>query len=355
MIRSDAAAPGLRPDRRCYGRRRVLQSELRTTRRGGISALPLLEKAAASVAIAPDDDPIVIADFGSSQGRNSLLPLSTAIKSLRRRLGVDRPISVFHTDQPGNDFSTLFQVVHTDPDSYLETSRTYLLLLPASLFMNRFFAEHDHARLEFLCVDVPSQLAALIPGHIFSTRSSDAVLAAFNKRGDDDWRRFLSLRATELRTGGRLVIVIAARGDEGLNGMEPLMDHANAVLLGMVKNRTISAAERERIVVPAHPKSLHDLLAPFAGKWRFHGLAMEHCEVFPDHTQCGTITSVIMTGNRWLFTRPVFSARPLGRHSQVPWMTIAPPPTEPPSFISLSKACCIELLQILSQLDSISA
>ena len=164
----------------------------------------------------------------------------------------------------------------------------------------------------------PSQLAALIPGHVFSTRSSRAVLAAFNKRGDDDWRRFLSLRATELRTGGRLVIVIAARGDDGLNGFEPLMDHANAVLLDLVTNRTISAAERERMVVPAHPKSLQDLLAPFAGKSRFHGLAMEHCEVFPDQTQCGTITSVIMTGNWWLFTRPVFSAQPLGRHSQVP-------------------------------------
>jgi len=54
---------------------------------GGISALPLLEKAAASVAIEPDNDPVVIADFGSSQGRNSLLPLGIAIKSLRRRLG----------------------------------------------------------------------------------------------------------------------------------------------------------------------------------------------------------------------------------------------------------------------------
>jgi hypothetical protein len=120
MIRSDAAAPGLSGPTGAamegggsYNRNSAQQGA------GGISALPLLEKAAASVAIEPDDDPVVIADFGSSQGRNSLLPLGTAIKSLRRRLGVDRPISVFHTDQPGNDFSTLFQVVHTDPGSYL--------------------------------------------------------------------------------------------------------------------------------------------------------------------------------------------------------------------------------------------
>ena len=221
MIRSDAAAPpGLSGPTGAamegggsYNRNSAQQGA------GGISALPLLEKAAASVAIAPDDDPIVIADFGSSQGRNSFLPLSTAIKSLRRRLGVDRPISVFHTDQPGNDFSTLFQVVHTDPDSYLRDQPNVFTFATGKSFYEPLFPPNTITLgWSSYALMWPSQLAALIPGHVFSTRSSGAVLAAFNKRGDDDWRRFLSLRATELRTGGRLVIVIAARGDEGLNG-----------------------------------------------------------------------------------------------------------------------------------------
>ena len=83
----------------------------------------------------------------------------------------------------------------------------------------------------------PSRLAALIPGHVFSTRSSGAVLAAFNKQGDDDRQRFRSLRATELRSGGRLVIVIAARGDDGMNELKPLMDHANAVLRDFISEQ----------------------------------------------------------------------------------------------------------------------
>ena len=49
----------------------------------------------------------------------------------------------------------------------------------------------------------------------------------------------------ELRQSGRLVIVVAARDDNDLHGLEPLMDHANAVLLDMVKDGTITAAERE--------------------------------------------------------------------------------------------------------------
>ena len=38
---------------------------------GGALALPLLEKAARDLVLDPDDRPVVIADYGSSQGKNS--------------------------------------------------------------------------------------------------------------------------------------------------------------------------------------------------------------------------------------------------------------------------------------------
>lgn len=62
--------------------------------------------------------PVVIADYGSSQGKNSLVPIQVAISILRTRLGSSRAISVFHIDQPSNDFNTLFEVLDRDPDSY---------------------------------------------------------------------------------------------------------------------------------------------------------------------------------------------------------------------------------------------
>ena len=49
----------------------------------------------------------MIADYGSSQGKNSLAPMGIAIGNLRPRLGPNRPIFVFHVDQPSNDFNTL--------------------------------------------------------------------------------------------------------------------------------------------------------------------------------------------------------------------------------------------------------
>jgi hypothetical protein len=55
-------------------------------------ALPLLEKAARELALDPGDAPIVIADYGSSQGRNSLAPIRAALAALRGRLLPRRPI-----------------------------------------------------------------------------------------------------------------------------------------------------------------------------------------------------------------------------------------------------------------------
>jgi hypothetical protein len=175
MIRSDAGAPGpsgltsaAMEGGGSYNRNSAQQGA------GGISALPLLEKAAASVAIEPDDDPVVIADFGSSQGRNSLLPIGAAIKSLRRRLGVDRPISVFHTDQPGNDFSTLFQVVHTDPGSYLRDQPNVFSFATGKSFYEPLFPPNTITLgWSSYALMWPSQLQHLFPV-MFSAREAAA-------------------------------------------------------------------------------------------------------------------------------------------------------------------------------------
>jgi hypothetical protein len=249
---------------------------------GGASALPLLQEAARRVILDSADRPIVIADFGSSQGRNSLRPMSAAIAALRERTGVDQALSIVHTDLPGNDFSTLFEVLQTDPDSYLRGQRNVFPSAIGRSFYQRLFPE-NHVTLAWSAYAVlwPSRVPAFIPGHFYSTRSSGTVLEAFNKQGEEDWRTFLSHRAKELRHGGRLVILVPARDDAGLHRTEPLQDHANAVLGDMVSEGFLRPAERERMVLTAHPKSLQDLLAPFAGSGKFEGLAVEHCQVAP--------------------------------------------------------------------------
>ncbi len=73
---------------------------------GNATALALWEKAAQSVQLG--EETLVIADYGSSQGINSMEPVSAAIRVLRSRVGEDRMVEVIHTDLPSNDFASLF-------------------------------------------------------------------------------------------------------------------------------------------------------------------------------------------------------------------------------------------------------
>src|ERR1700723_1366411 len=72
---------------------------------GGALALPLWEKAVRSVELETGERPIVIADYGSSQGKNSLAPMRVAIRTLRTRVGNERAVVVIHVDQHANDFN----------------------------------------------------------------------------------------------------------------------------------------------------------------------------------------------------------------------------------------------------------
>lgn len=86
---------------------------------GGAVAVPWFEEAARLVPIDRNEGPLVIADYGSSQGKNSLEPIRAAISVLRARSSRDRPLLVYHTDLPANDFGELFRVLEDDPNSYL--------------------------------------------------------------------------------------------------------------------------------------------------------------------------------------------------------------------------------------------
>jgi hypothetical protein len=110
--------------------------------------------------------------------------------------------------------------------------------------------------------------------------STGAVRAEFERQGAQDWEAFLSLRARELRPGGRLVVVSPALADDGSSGLENTMDQANAVLAEMVVDGAITAEERARMVLGSHPRRKRELLAPFARDKHFQHLTVEDFEMF---------------------------------------------------------------------------
>jgi hypothetical protein len=247
---------------------------------GAAFALPHLEKAVRNAELGSGDRPVVIADYGSSQGKNSMVPMRVAIKALRHRIGPHRPIAVFHVDQPSNDFKTLFEVLDADPDRYVLDEPN---VFPAAI--GRSFYENvlppgsvDVGWCSYAAVWL-SRIPTVIPGHMFIARSTGAVRAEFDRQGAHDWQAFLSLRARELRPGGRLVVVLPALPDDGVSGFEHIMDQANAVLAEMVAEGAITAEERARMVIGSYLRRKNDLLAPFGHDGQFQHLTVEDFEM----------------------------------------------------------------------------
>jgi hypothetical protein len=247
--------------------------------RGGAFALPHFERAVRALPLDTGDQPIVIADYGSSQGKNSLAPMRIAIEALRTRRGPDRPIVVYHVDLPANDFNALFETLQDDPERYvLNQPNVFPCAIGRSFYENVLPPGGVHIGWSSYAAMWVSRIPTRIPGHFFVLRSAGEVRAAFDQQGARDWERFLSLRSRELRAGGRLVVSVPAANDDDVSGFEDIMDHVNAVLAEMVGEGAVTQNERARMVIGAWPRRRRDLLAPFARGGKFMELKVEHCE-----------------------------------------------------------------------------
>ncbi|MFP3569767.1 SAM-dependent methyltransferase [Paraburkholderia sp. SIMBA_030] len=249
---------------------------------GGALALNALKQAAASVVLETTGQPIVIAEYGASQGRNSQLPMRVAIAGLRARAGPDRPILVYHEDLPINDFGSLFKVLETDPDRYVrDDPHVYPCAIGRSFYESVLPPAYVHLGWSAYAAMWLSHVPTPVAGHIYVPCMKGAASAAFHEQGIKDWQKFLSLRAAELRPGGRLVVVLPGADDDGRTGFEPLMNDANDVLTQMADEGALTADERAHMVLSTFGRPLRELLTPFATDGRFCELSIEHCERLP--------------------------------------------------------------------------
>jgi hypothetical protein len=265
---------GVTEGRGSYNRHAVSQAA------GGAAALPLLRKAAQHVAVDPGDTPIVIADYGSSQGQNSLKPIRAAIAVLRARTTERRPICVTHVDVAENDFSMLFGMLDESSDSYLSgDDNIYPNAIGRSFYRAVLPPAHVHLGWSSHAAVWLSLAPTNILGHVWILASTGATRVAFERQAARDWEAFLRSRARELREGGRLVVVLPAALDDGTSPINAGMNHINAALAQMVTDRVITAEEYESMTLLSYPRRKSEVLAPFGQVGRFANLVLEQCEV----------------------------------------------------------------------------
>jgi hypothetical protein len=244
------------------------------------SVLPLFEQVVRDTAIDDGDRPVVVADYGSSQGKNSLAPMRLAIQTVRARLGPSRPVVIYHIDQASNDFNALFKVLDHDPEGYaVGEPNVFPCAIGRSFYGSVLPPETVDIGWSSYAVVWLSRIPTPIPGHFHSRRSTGTVRAEFDRQGVQDWESFLSLRATELRPGGHLMVALPRADDTGgLPGFLDLLDQANIVLAEMVADGSITSDERARMALGSYERGRRDLLAPFDAKGRFRELIVKHCE-----------------------------------------------------------------------------
>lgn len=119
------------------------------------------------------------------------------------------------------------------------------------------------------------------PDHIVGALSRDpAVQAAVAAQKADDLRRFLSSRATELRPGGRM-LNLSTGGLPDRWGWDWLCGWMWECVLEMGREGLLSADEQLRCTLPAGPRTLAEMEAPFATDGQFAGLTLDQVDVFP--------------------------------------------------------------------------
>jgi S-adenosylmethionine-dependent carboxyl methyltransferase len=272
---------------------------------GSSPAVPLFEKAANQVQLTSAAEPVVIADYGSSEGHNSLEPLTAAIGILRRRMGPKRAIWVVHTDLPGNDFTALFRMLASDQSSYLRRDPVVFPSAIGRSFYDQILPSSSVSLgWSSWAVQWLSRVPALIPDQVQVAYSRDAgARAAFARQAAEDWRCFLTHRAAELRPGGRLVVLSMAVDEHGDFGYRPIVAAIYGGIMDLVEEGFVKEEEAGRMVIPTFARSREEFMAPFALNGSFSSLAMEEIDLFcgEDHiwAEFQNHGNALAFGTRW--------------------------------------------------------
>jgi hypothetical protein len=247
--------------------------------------MPFWESACRTVEIRTE--PLVIVDYGSSQGRNSMVPMRTAIEELRRRAGACTPIEVIHTDLPSNDFSSLFEALQDEPNSDMAgASGIFPSAIGRSYFDPILPPGRVHLGWNSWTMQWMSRSPVDAPDHIVAGLSRFAhVYTAVKNQQAIDWKRFLEVRSSEMRPGAKLLSAFTGRiADE--TGWEWLCGELWAAVLDMGLAGLLSEEEQRRITIPIGARSIEDIKAPFAECGQFAELEAENVEILKVSDPC---------------------------------------------------------------------
>jgi hypothetical protein len=234
-------------------------------------ATPLVVSAIARL---PDRDasiPFTLADMGCADGGTSLDLMRQAIGAVRNRWRRRRPISIIYTDQPRNDYNSLFRTIHglTPLPSYLAKAEDVYVFASATSFYRQILpAGTLDLGFSATAMHWLSRKPCDITDHVQAVGASGAELDAFAEQAQRDWETILLQRARELTPGGRLVLVNFVKDEAGRylgnTGGVNMFDTFNGLWQRLVAEGVISREEYVRMTLPQYYKTVEEFTRPLS-------------------------------------------------------------------------------------------
>jgi hypothetical protein len=245
-----------------------------TTQLASIQALEdWVEAAVAKMPLPAPHQPVTILDLGSSEGRNAIRVMSTAIEALRRR--TSQTVKTIYSDLASNNFNQLFANLEEAGRAGLFSTGIFAGAIGGSFYGPLMPAGSVHLATSFNSIQWLDQLPPVSLSDRIAYRRPDPdrldvavsaeVVAGFQKQADHDLVRFLECRARELAPGGKLFL--AQPGDSGqisiADGIEDLLSGA---CLDLVDAEHLEQKDYERLTMPVYFRTVEELLAPLERK-----------------------------------------------------------------------------------------
>jgi gibberellin A4 carboxyl methyltransferase len=231
------------------------------------SVASLLQQAVAALTMPANGD-VTVADYGCSEGRNSMATVTSALGLLAARGA--KGFGVVHNDLPTNDWNTLSR--------NLSGAESYLAIYPQAraLFAPRGFFETvtpsgsitlgtSGSAAHWLSRQPPD---LDMPRSLYRSDAPPSELAKILKQAADDWQSFLTARAEELQPGAVLLVqMLGADGSANpvrvsASGLLRLM---NECALQLVDAGDIPQEVYARYCFPVVPRTIADATAPVRG------------------------------------------------------------------------------------------
>lgn len=192
--------------------------------------------------------PLVIADFGSSHGRNSIIAMKLIIKCLEEKHKLLSQPLVVHNDLPTNDWTILFQLLLQDK-SYRGVANGcsfYERCLPERTLSFGFTASSMHWL---------SKMPFNIKNHCFHTYAEEDERQAYAQQSKLDFNSFIEHRSHELAPGGILALSIPSFNDDGIDSMGNYFDQ-----LYICARSFLSEPELLHLTIPIYLRSLSECI-----------------------------------------------------------------------------------------------